>query len=229
MPTGFYGLDHPNPNGIRNPDGRYHGYMTRKAKIRVVVIHTPEVLEDFTGPDGSAEAVAKYFATTDRSASAHVNIDSDSIVPFLPADHVAFHVRNYNSIGYGVELGWRATSWGKRPDLDEKIINLTAKHLAPKMKAWGIPAKFITKGLVDSGHYGLTSHAQLDPTRRTDPGAKFPWSALVTAITLEQMMERLTDDEIKFLKAMIAGLLAIGSNPSFAPVLVKDYRDRQDG
>lgn len=228
MTTGYFGLDHPNPYGIKNPDGRYHGYAKRTSQIRLVVIHTPEVLEDFDGADNSAEAVAKYFSVIDRSASAHVCIDSDSTVQFLPPDHVAFHVRNYNSIGYGAEIGWKATSWGKRPDLDEKIIDRTAKFLAPLMMKWGVPATYITKEQVDKGLGGMTSHAQLDPSRRTDPGTKFPWSDLIAAIRLEQMMEKLTEEEIRFLKAMIKGVKDVGSNEDWAEALILFKRKAQD-
>lgn len=220
MPTGYYGLDHPNPHGIKNGDGRYHGYQKRKSILRVIVIHTPEVLPDYVGDDTSAEAVSKYFSTTDRSASAHVNIDRDSIVPWLPPDHVAFHVRNYNSIGYGAEIGYRASEWGKRPEVDEEILNRVAKHLAPLAKKFGIPVKFITRAEVDKGAYGFTSHAQLDPTRRTDPGAKFPWVDLFATIKLEQMMESLTAEEIRWVKAMIKGAEEVDSNEDALKALI---------
>lgn len=225
--TGFYGLDHKNPHGIKNGDGQYHGYQVRRSILRVIVIHTPEVLPDYVGDDTSAEAVSKYFSTTDRSASAHVNIDRDSIVPWLPPDHVAFHVRNYNSVGYGAEIGYRASEWGKKPEVDEEIINRVATHLAPIATKYGIPVKFITKAEVDKGAYGFTSHAQLDPTRRTDPGPNFPWQDLFAAITLEQMMESLTKEEIAFLKNMIKGVGAVGSNEDFARALIEFKRKAQ--
>lgn len=227
MATGYYGLDHPNKHGIKNKDGQYHGYMARKQQVRIIVIHTPEVLPDYNGVDDSAESVSKYFSTTDRSASAHVNIDRDSTVPWLPPDHVAFHVRNYNSIGYGAEIGYRATEWGKRPDVDEQIISRVAAHLAPIATKYGIPVKFVTKAEVDKGAYGFTSHAQLDPTRRTDPGTKFPWANLFAAITLEQLMDSLTKEEIAFLKDMIKGVLALDSNADFAKSLIEFKRKAQ--
>lgn len=227
MATGFYALDHPNKFGIKNADGQYHGYEKRRSILRVIVIHTPEVLPDYTGVDDSAESVSKYFSTTDRSASAHVNIDRDSVVTWLPPDHVAFHVRNYNSIGYGVEIGYRASEWGKNPKIDAQIIARVAAHLAPVAKKYGIPVRFVTKGEVDKGAYGFTSHAQLDPARRTDPGAKFPWADLFAAITLELLMEELTAKEIAFLKAMIKGVDEVGSNEDFARAIIEFKRKAQ--
>lgn len=227
MATGYYGLDHPNKYGIQNGDGRYHGYQVRRSTLRIIVCHTPEVLPDYTGVDDSAESVSKYFSTTDRSASAHVNIDRDSIVPWLPPDHVAFHVRNYNSIGYGVEIGYRASEWGKRPDVDEQIIDNVARHLAPIIKRYAIPLHFITKGQVDKGAYGFTSHAELDPTRRSDPGPRFPWQDLFTSIKLELMMEGLTAEEIRKLKAMLRGLDEVGSNEDALKALVLFKRKAQ--
>lgn len=227
MATGYYGPDHYNQYGIQNIDGRYWGYRQRTKEIRIVVMHTPEVLEDFTGPDNSAEAVARYFATTSRAASCHYIADSDSEVLWASPSHVTFHVRNYNSISYGCEVGWRATSWGKRPDLDEKIIQRVARHLAPRMMRWGVPATYVTRGQVDLGYGGMTSHAQLDPTRRTDPGTLFPWSDLLTYIRLEQMVLTLTQEEIRFLKAMIDKLKKMDppSNEDFAAALVQWKRD----
>ena len=47
-------LDHPNPNGTNY-------YTSRTQPIRLIVVHTAEVLPDFTPPDRGAEAVARLF------------------------------------------------------------------------------------------------------------------------------------------------------------------------
>lgn len=201
MPSIYYGLAHPNPHGIQNPDGRYHGYMKRKLPIRFVVMHTPEALEDYVGDDTTAEGVSKYFTTTERSASASANIDSDSIIEFLPEDHVTFHCRNYNTEGYGVECGWKASSWGKNPAKDQAVIRNVARFLAPRVKRWNVPPRFLVKSQIDAGMRGFTSHGQLDPTRRSDPGTNFPWNDLFNLIIAEQIMS-LSLEEENFVKQL---------------------------
>jgi N-acetyl-anhydromuramyl-L-alanine amidase AmpD len=191
MSTGFYLLDHPNPHGILNPDGRYHGYMQRRAAITLIVMHVPVVAQDVVGNDPTAENVARFFASTDRSASAHVNIDRDSTVDLLPDTHVAFHVRDYNSPSLGVECGWGHLDWGKHPAADREVIERVAAWCAPRVVKYGIPLKRLTKRQVDAGAAGFTDHSRLDPTRRKDPGPGFPWDTLfarIGALTSEDPM-----------------------------------------
>lgn len=182
MSTGFYLLDNPNPHGIVNGDGQYHGYEKRTQAIRLIVMHVPVALQGLVGEDRTAEAVASYFANTDRPASAHVNIDRDSVVPLLPDDHVAFHVRNYNSPSLGIECGWDYDDWGKHPEADLQVIQRVAAWCAPRMEKYGIPPILLTKGQVDQGYQGFTAHSYLDPTRRKDPGPGFPWAILFAEI-----------------------------------------------
>lgn len=190
----MYLLDHPNPHGKINPDGRYHGYSQRQSPINLIVMHVPVVLQDLVGIDGSAENVARYFATTSRPASAHVCIDRDSTVDCLPDTHVAFHVRNYNSRSLGVECGWDYDDWGKHPDADAQVVERVALWCAPRVVRYGIPLVRLTKAQVDSGKAGFTDHSRLDPARRKDPGPGFPWDSLLARI------ESLTkDDPMSFL------------------------------
>jgi hypothetical protein len=172
-----------NPNApIRSNGLRFFGYPQRTKPIRYIVMHTPEVLFDIDPPDRSAEAVANYFATTDRSASAHVMIDSDSTVVLLPPEAVAFHVVGYNTEGYGIECGWSYLDWGKYPDYDAKIIEGVARHIVADPVLAAIPTTRLSKSSVDAGLSGYVSHATLDPTRRKDPGAMFPWERLFARV-----------------------------------------------
>lgn len=46
-------------------------------------------------------------------------------------------------------------------------------------------------------------------------------------IELEDFMERLTDEEVAWLKLMIAGAKSVGSNPDSLKTLILDYRERK--
>jgi hypothetical protein len=69
-------------------------------QITHVVIHTAECSESPTG----AEAVAAYFASIDRPASAHFCVDSDSAVQCVRLDDVAFAAPPLNDAGIHIEL-----------------------------------------------------------------------------------------------------------------------------
>lgn len=68
------------------------------------------------------------------------------------------------------------------------------------------------------------------PGRKPDPkGIDLP--AMRSRIQVLQLigdiMDKLTPAEIAFLKEMIAGIMAVNSNPTFARVLIEDFRARK--
>lgn len=177
MTTGYYLLDHPNPAAPVRANGiRFWGYPTRNKKLDLLVIHTAENLPDWSGPDTSAESVARYGATTTRPASWHVTVDADSTVPMLPDSMTAFHAVGYNSRGWGMEIATQAAKWDRAPALwTALILDRAASEAARKAKAHRIPVRRLTKAQADNGMSGFVAHADLDPGRRTDPGQDFPW------------------------------------------------------
>lgn len=76
----------------------------------------------------------------------------------------------------------------------------------------------------------LCGHKEWAPTRKIDPrgidmvAMRLRVEALMK---LEDVVSQLTDEEIEFLKDMIAGVLSVGSNPDFARVLILDFRERK--
>lgn len=173
-----YLYDHPNPNApVRDNGIRFFGYPTRRAPVRFIGVHTAENLPDLAPPDLGAESVARYFATTDRPASAHENVDTDSHVTCLPDDATAFAARGYNSPGWHLEICTQAHRWATLPpSWRDQILERAAARCAIRAAKYSIPPVLLTRSQVDAGARGFVGHDRLDPSRRTDPGAAFPWT-----------------------------------------------------
>lgn len=175
----YYLLDHPNPNGKFYHTTR----LTCQHGINgphLIVIHTAENKADTIPADDGAEAVAKYASNTTRQVSWHVTGDSDSIIDMLPDEYTAFHARDYNRCALGYEQAVQADMWPSYSyDYRTAVIRNTAKKVAEWSQKHGIPIKRINRAAADRGEYGIISHADLDPTRRTDPGASYPWYYLL--------------------------------------------------
>ena len=188
---GWYLLDrHDN---LKN-GGVLPWYETRVSAVQAIVIHTPQTLEDFTAPYDEAERVAAYGATTTR-ASWHDTIDADSIIPMLPPTYTAWQVRGYNSSTVGMEIGAKATSWARAPKAwVTGVLTNAAVRGAQHAARFDIPPVFLTKAQVDAGEKGFTGHRQLDPTRRTDPGADFPWDRFLNLVR-QQLENDMIDHE----------------------------------
>jgi hypothetical protein len=185
MTTGYYLIDNPNPYGN-------HFYPTRRGSVLAIVVHITAGLEDLdAAADNSAEATARYAATTSRKVSWHSGSDTDSAFNLLPASYTAFQVVDYNSRTYGHEISKRNTDW--RPgSVSELWVNRTltqaAVHLGPIARALGVPFRHASKAELDAAirgggkPVGFVGHHQLDEDRRDDPGMvdkvgdTFPWA-----------------------------------------------------
>lgn len=179
-----YLLEHPNPNApVRSDGGKYWGYPTRQRSIDSIVVHTAESLPDWDGTDTGAEAVAKYAARMDRAASYHTVVDSDSTIELLPPDHTAFHAVGWNSRALGLSFATRADEWANAPEWWVKsILENGATVAAAWCDTYGIAVQHATKGVIYNGGTGLIGHGEVDPGRRHDPGADFPWDRFLTMI-----------------------------------------------
>jgi len=186
----MYLLTHENPNAPIRANGlRGWYYPSRNKQIRGITVHSPQALDPARVGDGTAEAVAKYFASVKRPASAHVNIDSDSIVELLPDDYTAFHAAGVNSETLGAESGWLFDSWNDNPEKTDQVIRLFAQWAAPKCVAYDIPvARVPLKADWDNGARGFLEHSLTEgwrgqAGRRRDPGPDFPWELFFTYLT----------------------------------------------
>jgi peptidoglycan hydrolase-like protein with peptidoglycan-binding domain len=170
--TGFYLLDNRNPNGKKF-------YPSRTATVKYIVIHTAENLPDVVGPDSGAEAIARYLAGTDRDASCHECVDTDSVVRMLPDDYTAWHAKGYNANGWGLEICTQAAKWSSLPaDYRERLYRAAAARARRAAITLGVPLRKTTAG----GAAGFLGHTEVDPGRRSDPGKDFDWAYFMSLV-----------------------------------------------
>lgn len=172
MATGYYLLDTPR----RGPT---KWYPSRRSPVRVIVLHITAGLEGIASTDDqSAEATARYAANTDRAVSWHAGADTDSVIRLLPTGYTAFHSQGYNSVSLGLEISKRTVRWtGMDPTWVARTLDNAAVAVRPWVDEFGVPVRLLTRPEVDAGARGFTYHSRLDPTRRSDPGADFPWDS----------------------------------------------------
>ena len=161
-----------------------------RTEVRWVVIHSMEAGEH----PGTAENVAAWFAGSNApQASAHYNVDSDSIVQSVEEKDIAWHAKSGNRYGVGLEhagyhnqgtVGW----WD---DYSQQMLALSAKLCARICKRWDIEAEFLdADALQDPTRTGLTYHATVTKAFRVsgghiDPGPDFPIDAYLRAVRRE--------------------------------------------
>jgi hypothetical protein len=158
---------------------RYQG-AKRTNPVRLIVVHTPEWPESPSG----AEAVARYFATMSdgRVASAHIVVDSDSIVQCVKDSFVADAAPGANHDGIQVELVGVASQtraqWRDKYSL--ATLALGADAVAQYCLKYGIPPVHLTDDQLLKGSLGIVGHDQVSrvykKSTHTDPGKNFPWT-----------------------------------------------------
>jgi len=179
-----YLFAHQNPFAPRRANGlRFHGYPTRTKPVRVIVIHTAENTPDYVGEDGGAEAVARFQSTTDRPSSYHQLGDSDSVIEMLPDEAVAFGAKGANADGLHFSFATRASLWPGKP-VEWRVGALVRGAAVCRTWAttYGIPVRRLTRDQWLAGESGFVAHADVDPGRRSDPGAGFPWDDFLTLV-----------------------------------------------
>lgn len=172
-----YLIDHP-------PVRSQYRKPRRQKPSGIVVLHTAESTPDYVAFDGGAEAVARFIQSRTTPGSYHDLVDSDSILPVVPYGYEAFHdATGSNPHSLSISIATRADTWPLAPKQWRERAVENAARAAVRQAAWVkaqtgivIPARRITRDESERKVPGFISHAQRDPTRRTDPGAEFPWS-----------------------------------------------------
>lgn len=173
-----------------NPPARSQYRVGRRSKLRpVIVVHTAESGTDPVGPDPKAENVAKFIRNRSTAGSYHSVGDADSIIDLVRFDNEAFQDgTGSNRWAIGISLAMNADDWPhltpeRRSQLTDTAVLMAvraARHLA--VRGLPMPApKLLTKAESERADAsGFISHARRDPSRRSDPGAGFPWAEFFT-------------------------------------------------
>lgn len=156
----------------------YTWAQRKPSDIYWIVIHSMESSEKPT----VAEAVANWFSGPDAPrASAHFNIDNDSIVQSVKVEQVAWHAPGANRHGIGLEHAGMAKQ--SRSDwFDEFSRAMLEKQSVPLCaylcRMWGVPAEFVDRNGLRAGRKGVTTHHEVSQafgkSTHWDPGPNFP-------------------------------------------------------
>jgi len=161
------------------------------ACINLVVIHCTE-LPDLDTARTWGEKVIHPDSRTGNSG--HFYIDRDgSIEEWVPAIHVAHHVRGYNQKSIGIELinNGRYPGW-----FNSRHQQMTEPYPLAQIQALVVLLRALTVKL--SGLVQVTGHDALDTAlipaddnpnimirRKLDPGPCFPWQAVLSEVSLD--------------------------------------------
>lgn len=157
-----------------------------RRKVRVIVIHDMEYPEKTT----AAEDVARYFATTDTKASAHICVDSDSIVQCVRDNDIAFAAPGVNNDGIQVELaGYGNQSREQWMDpYSILLLNNAANAVAQYCLKYDVPVCHLTNPQLANGEKGIIGHVQASQVYKksdhTDPGSNFPWEFFMERVAV---------------------------------------------
>ena len=156
----------------------------------IIVVHTAESGTDRSGADPKAENVANFIRGRSTAGSYHLVGDADSIIQLIRFDNEAFHDRTgSNRWAIGISLAMNAGDWPSLSASRRAEFVATAGQMAAIAARWlrdrglELPEpRLLTKTESDRlDASGFISHARRDPTRRSDPGAGFPWTSFFAA------------------------------------------------
>lgn len=169
---------------VANPPARSQFRANRRqTPSGVIVIHTAENAPDTSPPDSGAENVASFIRRRTDPGSYHDIVDSDSRINLVPYSSEAYHDgTGTNPHSLSVSVATQAHRWAQLPAawvkgaVDQAAWAAAAQaHWLAKHYGIVVPARRITAAQARNRVPGFTTHAELDPGRRSDPGAGFPW------------------------------------------------------
>ena len=171
-----------------NPPARSQWRSPRRAEVTgAIVVHTAESQTDVSPPDSGAENVASFISRRSDPGSYHSIVDSDTTV------HLGRYLWEMFGEGTGgnrwalhLSFACQAHQWPTLPiSWVQGAIEQGAREAAA-MAHWVhaetgvvVPPRTITRDEYRAGKPGFIAHGTVDPGRRSDPGAQFPWDVFL--------------------------------------------------
>ncbi len=177
----------------------------------MIGVHTAESGTDRSGPDPKAENVANFIRTRSTAGSYALLGDADSIIQLVDfADESFSDSTGSNRWAIHISLAMNAGDWPGLPDDRRDQLVDTAAQMAAMAAKWIVSqglaapsATHLTRAQSNSlSASGFIAHGRRDPTRRSDPGAGFPWEQFFAAYAKRMNM----DDPKSYLEVLQAEL-----------------------
>jgi N-acetyl-anhydromuramyl-L-alanine amidase AmpD len=167
-----------------------------KRAVRLIVIHDME----FKETTNAAEVIAKDFAQATDPRSAHICVDSDSIVQCVLDNNVAFAAPGANRDGIQIELAGFMNQTREQwlDPYGVLLLDRGADATAQYCLKYDIPVRHLTnQELADKSQRGIIGHVQASKVFRLsdheDPGPGFPWDFF-----LDRVQKHLNERAAKF-------------------------------
>jgi hypothetical protein len=174
------------------------------ARVRLLAVHstegngTAQQLRDAAWWTGSSHAINDEYGTLLTPAEGTV-----------PYDRASWTLRSGNPISENIEqVGWARytrADWLARP----KLLDTTARWLADRSKARGIPLVKLSPGDVALGKAGVIGHVDwtvgAQDGTHTDPGPNYPWDVVIAKARAYAAPE---EDDLPYTEAQLRKMIA---------------------
>lgn len=164
----FIAAKHYHPGGNANP-------------TRIVMHRTESTMRP-----GGARAVARYFASTTKTVSAHLVCDPTEVIRSVRDEDVAYHAPP-NSHTLGLEMCGYSRDDDWHTPVGQAELALAAQAVALWCRQYALPAVWLTPTDLRAGVRGITSHANVarafGQTTHTDPEPHFPVAEFVAMVS----------------------------------------------
>lgn len=159
----------------------------RRGRTALLVLHSGETPLE---PGYAASVTRNWLNQPNVEASTHVFAGPETLVRSVNTYMAAWHASIANGISIGYEqTGYAAFSAAQwlTPNGRNQLDRL-AREMAADAKLFGIPLRWLSTPEVhralngDTSVKGFCTHAQIDPSNRTDPGSQYPYQLLIDTV-----------------------------------------------
>lgn len=173
---------------LDNPNHRYKQYTYPRRgggfTAPQIVLHTYEA--PYTR---SLLAAATWLTTRDTPGSYHALAGARSttdVLQLAPWSYETWHSVPSNNWAIGISAVAEAHMWDRIPPNARENLVKSMAYAAANAAKWleqhhgrKVEPRLLTKAQAMRKESGFVYHATMDPGRRTDPGARFPWDMFI--------------------------------------------------